>query len=764
MKTIKYILLTIFQLFFLSSAYSQELTVKSFKENTRDLSASTDVRTDNNNTPCALVKVQMATKDAQFEPSVVGTVQYKVNEYWVYMPAGTKHLKVKHPNFLTKDIVFADYGINALEKKTTYDLVIVLPQNTTTEQVVTEQYLVFQVKPENAMVEVNGEMWDVDRGQSMKYMPFGTYEWKVTAKNYHPMSGSITIDNPDNKHILNIDLKPAFGWIEVRGNEVKDATIYIDNELVGKAPFKSAAIASGTHTITIKRPMYKALTQEVIVNDGETTFVNPSLTADFCNVTLTVEGNAEIWINGEKKGISSWIGQLATGNYNFETRRTGHRNSQKTETITASSQPMTINLPSPTPIYGSLNVSTTPAMSQIIIDGKAVGETPMMIRQLLIGKHEVIVRKEGYGDFTSTVNIQEGQTSAIEGKLPDAIPSTPYKYVDLGLNVMWASCNIGAQKPDEFGDYFAWGEISSFFNGKKTFAWSNYKWNNGLGTTTENMTKYNGYGKGKDNKFKLELEDDPACALWGGIWRIPTLEDWRDLQENCIWTWTSINGTSGYEVKSKVNGNSIFLPAAGFRNDNLQYGKGKKIAYWSSNIDMGDATMAHCLGYDSKNVAEYVIQRYIGLSVRPVFSNNQKITGNKINNNSSTTISYTNNKEIQVNNSTANNSDNDKVFDVVEQMPSFPGGQTALKQYFQNNIMYSNIVSQNGNRSPAIVSVSFVVDKTGTICNVQVTKGVSPSFDKEAVRVVSNMPKWIPGKQNGQSVNVRYTVPVMFNL
>jgi protein TonB len=103
-----------------------------------------------------------------------------------------------------------------------------------------------------------------------------------------------------------------------------------------------------------------------------------------------------------------------------------------------------------------------------------------------------------------------------------------------------------------------------------------------------------------------------------------------------------------------------------------------------------------------------------------------------------------------------------KVFDVVEQMPSFPGGQGALMNYLNSNIKYPVIAEENGIQGRVVVQ--FVVGKDGSISNVHVVKSVDPSLDKEAVRVVKNMPKWIPGKQNGQSVTVRYTLPVTFRL
>ena len=103
-----------------------------------------------------------------------------------------------------------------------------------------------------------------------------------------------------------------------------------------------------------------------------------------------------------------------------------------------------------------------------------------------------------------------------------------------------------------------------------------------------------------------------------------------------------------------------------------------------------------------------------------------------------------------------------KVFDVVEQMPSFPGGPSALMQYLSSNIKYPVVAEENGVQGRVVCT--FVVERDGSITDVRVIKSVDPSLDKEAVRVVKSMPKWIPGKQNGSAVRVKYTVPVTFRL
>ena len=104
----------------------------------------------------------------------------------------------------------------------------------------------------------------------------------------------------------------------------------------------------------------------------------------------------------------------------------------------------------------------------------------------------------------------------------------------------------------------------------------------------------------------------------------------------------------------------------------------------------------------------------------------------------------------------------EKVFDMVEQMPTFPGGQQELMSYLGKNIKYPTIAQENGTQGRVIIQ--FVVERDGSITDVHVARGGDPYLDKEAVRVVKSMPKWIPGKQNGKAVRVKFTVPVMFRL
>lgn len=194
-----------------------------------------------------------------------------------------------------------------------------------------------------------------------------------------------------------------------------------------------------------------------------------------------------------------------------------------------------------------------------------------------------------------------------------------HRYVDLGLSVKWATCNVGADSPDDYGDYFAWGETQP----KSTYNRSTYKWNEG---DSGNLTKYcNLYYFGTvDNKIQLDLSDDAAHVNWGGNWRMPTYDEWKELRDKCTWTWRRhtyyYDDEAGFEVTSKINGNSIFLPAAGYREDGSLYDAGSKGCYWSSSLRTSFPYEARSVDFSEGRVeSPYPYpSRLYGFSVRPV--------------------------------------------------------------------------------------------------------------------------------------------------
>lgn len=221
--------------------------------------------------------------------------------------------------------------------------------------------------------------------------------------------------------------------------------------------------------------------------------------------------------------------------------------------------------------------------------------------------------QDGSGKYAScSLTVKETYTAVA----PEA--------VDLGIvvngkNIKWGSFNLGATKPEEYGDYFAWGETAP----KEHYSWSNYKWCNGSSST---LTKYNtssSYGT-VDNKTVLDPEDDAAHVALGGKWHIPTDAEWTALRNNCTWTRTSnYNGTgvAGRIVTSNVEGytdKSIFLPAAGYRYNTYLSSAGSFGFYWSSSLYTDSPYFAWYVYFYSEGVYRDCFNRFYGWSVRPV--------------------------------------------------------------------------------------------------------------------------------------------------
>ncbi len=187
-----------------------------------------------------------------------------------------------------------------------------------------------------------------------------------------------------------------------------------------------------------------------------------------------------------------------------------------------------------------------------------------------------------------------------------------HEFVDMGLSVKWATMNVGANAPEDYGEYFAWGETTP----KSRYAWDTYKWGNG---DYKELTKYNDRdNRGTvDNKYTLDLSDDAANVNWEGTWRMPTNEEWEELINQCTWVWTTQNGVDGYKVTAP-NGGSIFLPAAGYVNYGTHSSVGTAGFYWSSSLNSLNSPMGDYVLFNSTYDRLSADWRYTGNSVRAV--------------------------------------------------------------------------------------------------------------------------------------------------
>lgn len=196
--------------------------------------------------------------------------------------------------------------------------------------------------------------------------------------------------------------------------------------------------------------------------------------------------------------------------------------------------------------------------------------------------------------FDNTTRVSFGKAQVYN----DA--DVPAEAIDLGLpsGTLWASYNLGATKPEDFGDYFAWGEMKGYKSGKIDFSMSTYNW-----CTV--------------NQNELDLENDVAYMSWGNGWRIPNREQVQELLDNCSWEWTTVNDVDGYKITGS-NGNYIFLPAAGMYFDTTFGAANLRGDYWSRSLMDGNSSFSYRM-YFTKNIrgVNYANREY-GLSIRPV--------------------------------------------------------------------------------------------------------------------------------------------------
>ena len=346
------------------------------------------------------------------------------------------------------------------------------------------------------------------------------------------------------------------------------------------------------------------------------------LKATLCNNTIAVEalneGNAVISVSDELSGQKCFIAvevlryaDLFISANDFTLQEGG----TATVKITSGCGTYTLTNTAENVVTATLNGST------------------ITLKALKAGNALVTVE-----DYTS------GQTCSIAVTVtakPDN-PVTPGDAIDLGLpsGTLWASCNVGASSPEEYGLYFAWGETQGYTGDTsdgRSFYWASYKWMNAGQSSWKQVNKYT-FADGQtracwydssgtfigDGLTELLPEDDAATANWGSDWQMPSNEQFEELINSSYTTteWTTLNGVYGRKITCKSNGNSIFLPAAGYRGNASLYSAGSYGYYWSRSLDTYYSYGARGLSFHSGDIRTCYYLRYGGQSVRPVRAQN----------------------------------------------------------------------------------------------------------------------------------------------
>ena len=281
------------------------------------------------------------------------------------------------------------------------------------------QFVMFMVTPPDASLLIDNQSYQLNQyGEISEPLMLGngSYSYMVSAKDYHDEKGTFVVNGAKVEKTVN--LKPAHGFLKVSGGDLlQGASVYVDGSLIGTAPCTSGRLSSGSHTVRIVKNMYKDLSETVVIRDGETLDYVPSLKADFAKVTLKTSAGAEIYVDGKKKGTSTWTGDLRSGEHVFEAVMSGHRTSSVYQTISATPPLQTYDIPAPTPIIGLVNIMSSP-VADVYVDKEHVGRTPLSL-DLIVGKHTVVFKKDGFRTQEKVIEVKENDSSTVKVALEE---------------------------------------------------------------------------------------------------------------------------------------------------------------------------------------------------------------------------------------------------------------------------------------------------------------------------------------------------------
>ena len=338
----------LFLLFVLQTiaALSQKLQVESFKIAENDISAQTQPRKDLNGRNCALVKVQFVGIISEVEGNVVKPLVNHGNETWVYMPQGSRLLKILTQSYLPVMVTFADYGVEKLESNRTYVLVLVKPNGQNDPVDAGGNFYAISVQPKDAKVTVDGVLQESSSdGEYSAMLPYGTHTYKVEAGGYISKSGSFSVSSGDMAPI-SVSLVPALATVSVTC-PTPAVSLYIDKKSVGNVPW-SGSLKEGMHLVEVKKNGYLCQQKTIQLS--------------------------------QQQKLDVAFGELIA-------------------------------------IQGNLSVNYKPFGAEVYVDGKKLGQSPRVFNGLLVGNHQVEVRKDGYTTDKKSVTISEGQTMSISGTL-----------------------------------------------------------------------------------------------------------------------------------------------------------------------------------------------------------------------------------------------------------------------------------------------------------------------------------------------------------
>jgi TonB family protein len=407
---------TIFFLAFLLSSMAQSISVKSFRSLPNDMDARQNYpEKDLNGDLCAIIKIATLEKGFSFDIGSLGITktEQKDGEIWIWIPRGAKRITITHKAFLPlRDYFFTE----SIQEGVCYEMILVSGKVVTTvvEEEIPTQWLLINTNPPGADVYINDQA--AGKTPYQNELAVGKYTWRVQKELYLNDAGVVELVAGTQKQKIDLTLKPNYGTVQLSSTPENGATVTLNGMETGKVtPCVFEKLPVGDHAITVSRDMFATTTERITLTAGETKPLSISMNPTFAGISLSTEPIADIYINGEFKANSKWQGRLNPGIYTFEAKLDKHQSAIEKQTVTIG-QPINLTL-RPTPKTGNLKVMSAPFEATIKIDGKEMGQTPVTLKNLLIGDYSIEISLPGYATAIEKVTITEGQTATINSTL-----------------------------------------------------------------------------------------------------------------------------------------------------------------------------------------------------------------------------------------------------------------------------------------------------------------------------------------------------------
>ena len=407
---------------------AQQISVESFRRLDNDMDARiTHARKDQNGDVCAIIKIVTTETGFTFEGGSLGIVhsEQKVAEIWVWVPHKAQRITIKHPVLG----VMRDYAYpETIDKATVYEMKLTTGRVRTIvdQPEIISQWLVITSDPPGADVFINEQ--PAGKTPYQNEMPVGKYTWRLALDLYLPEASAFELKGGEERKTFDVKLKPNFGSIRLNTTPEQGAAVTLNGIPTGKTtPCTLEKVPAGDVRLSLSLPQYATATRDLTVIAGQAHELSVALDATFCEVNISTEPAAQIFVGNDYKGSGTWQGRLTPGVYTFEARLDKHRTASEKRTVEVR-QPLSLTL-KPLPITGSLKVKTDPLDASIKLDGENKGLSPLTLRNLLIGEHTIEIEKSGYNTLSKKITIEEGKETLVDETLSNyafvSISSTP---------------------------------------------------------------------------------------------------------------------------------------------------------------------------------------------------------------------------------------------------------------------------------------------------------------------------------------------------